>query len=435
MILITITHTPGHHFASWVPAQWSVSDTADVFVVLAGLVAGMVFVPLARRRGFGAMLGRVLVRMRRIWLAQVVTVIAVVCLAVAIDQIPGLSRYYIDVFPLGSIFERPREALIGLVTLTWVPNVFDILPMYVFLMAMVPVLIAAHRIGGIWAVAGLVLGLYAAAQAGVNLPAQPWDREIGWFFNPLAWTLPFALAFAFGAGWIPAPRVTGGVALLALGYLLLFLPITFWPFSLGVWLPGGKEMLTPWVEWLTPVTAKSTHGILRTGSVFAVLALGIHLAGPKGARLREGVTAWPIPEARWIASLAALALVGMALIGSGLRLESLWVGHATAVVSFGAAMVLIWCALGADLRGHVARHAPPRVAERLARIGRNSLGCFIVSTPIALLGALFIELTGGGFWVALVLTILFFMVFDGLSAVLERAPERVALPAKGWGRP
>lgn len=427
MLLITITHTNGHKFSSWVPAQASVSDTADVFVVLAGLVAGMVFVPMALRRGFGAMCLRVIDRVRRILMAQVATVLITALLAVAIGlAFPGLKRDFLTVFPIGPLFERPLEALIGLATLTWLPHNFDILPMYVVLIGSVPLLIATQRYFGLMAVAGLVLGAYALAQLGFNLRSQPWNPEAHWLFNPFAWTLPFATAFAFGAGWIPTPRITGRLALLALLYLLILLPFTFWPISLGVWIPGAKQVLAPVSEFLGPLTVKSSYGFLRLGSVFSVLVIGAWLAGPDGRRLREGITPPPIADATRLGTCAFAVLILAAVLRGGAGPKDFSMIHATSVVMGLAIALIFWCVIGPTMRAHTARHALPALSLRLARIGRNSLGCFVVSTPMAMIGVLLIDLTAAAYWSALLVTGLYFVVFDAVSAAIDRAAAKAS---------
>ena len=96
-------------------------------------------------------------------------------------------------------------------TLTYVPNYFDILPMYLVVLAMMPLVVALGRVSR-GAVAALVLSVWGAAQAGWNLPAEPWsDRP--WFFNPLGWQLVFFTGFAFMMRWLPAPPISRAAGL------------------------------------------------------------------------------------------------------------------------------------------------------------------------------------------------------------------------------
>jgi hypothetical protein len=54
-----------------------------------------------------------------------------------------------------------------------VPNYFDILPMYLVILALIPVMMALARIDVRLALAAS-LGLWVAATAGLNLPAELW---------------------------------------------------------------------------------------------------------------------------------------------------------------------------------------------------------------------------------------------------------------------
>ena len=102
--------------------------------------------------------------------------------------------------------------LIGLMTLTYVPNYFDILPMYLVILALIPVTVALARVDPRLALL-LCVALWAAAAAGLNLPADLWSSKGSdrtWFFNPFAWQLVFFTGFALMAGWLPRPPSVAG---------------------------------------------------------------------------------------------------------------------------------------------------------------------------------------------------------------------------------
>ena len=120
-----------------------------------------------------------------------------------------------------------RNNLLGLLTLTYVPNYFDILPMYLVILAMMPLVMALSLISR-WLVAAFVAGLWLATNwGGLGLPAEPWSNR-QWFFNPFGWQLIFFTGFAFMRGWLPAPPVRVWL-LVAAGVIVLArcpLPIT-----------------------------------------------------------------------------------------------------------------------------------------------------------------------------------------------------------------
>jgi hypothetical protein len=94
------------------------------------------------------------------------------------------------------VFENPVEAHIGLVSLRYQLGYFDILPLYVVLMASAPTIAAIHRL-----TPRLLLPLSAALYVytlttGFNLPTWPVEGE--WFFSPFAWQFIFVLGFLLG---------------------------------------------------------------------------------------------------------------------------------------------------------------------------------------------------------------------------------------------
>ena len=229
MFTMLLSHTRDQELTRWLPNRWSFADAADVFVTLSGLVAGIVFTRIAVTQGWPASTARILRRCRTIWLAQIGSVVGIALLALFIDRVLagplGLGHEYLTLWPVSPVLDKPVEALLSLGAMIWVPNNFDILPMYLVLLLFVPVMIGLHRLAGLPAVLLLILASYGLAHAGLNLPANPWNPGQLWYFNPFAWILPFGIAFCFGAGWIPFPRVTGFRAALAALFLVASLPL------------------------------------------------------------------------------------------------------------------------------------------------------------------------------------------------------------------
>ncbi len=145
------------------------------------------------------------------------------------DHFGGYDQTYIGSLNLWKFFADPGPQLVGLFTLTYVPNYFDVLPMYLVLLAMIPVAVALGRISPLL-VAAAVIGVWLMAQGALwealgapgmawSLPAEPWsDRE--WYFNPFGWQLVFFTGFALMRGWIPAPPVSPVLTGLALAIVL-----------------------------------------------------------------------------------------------------------------------------------------------------------------------------------------------------------------------
>ncbi len=173
--------------------------------------------------------------------------------------------------------------LIGLLTLTYVPNYFDILPMYLVILALIPVMIALAALDVRLAILASV-GLWVAATAGLNLPAEFWfvkpsSRE--WFFNPFAWQLVFFTGFALMAGWLPSPPVRRWLIWAAVAVVAVSLP-----FAWGK-IIGQFEVIRDLRRAGAVLIDKSDFGILRYVHFLALAYLTWVAVGPEGKYLRQ----------------------------------------------------------------------------------------------------------------------------------------------------
>jgi hypothetical protein len=97
-----------------------------------------------------------------------------------------------------AVFYDPILTHIGLATLTHHLGYFDILPLYVVLMAMAPAVAMIDRYVP-WLLLPISLAVYFAALVfQITLPSWPVQGE--WFFNPIAWQAVFVLGFVLAKG-------------------------------------------------------------------------------------------------------------------------------------------------------------------------------------------------------------------------------------------
>ena len=183
--------------------------------------------------------------------------------------------------------------LIGLVTLSYVPNYFDILPMYMVVLAMMPIVMALQRVstGLVFAFMVLVwLGAQESIMGSAHLAfgAEPWS-ERDWYFNPFGWQLIFFTGFAFMRGWIPKPPVHVALIALAAFIVIANIPLS----NIGVravardWFfvtDSGNPVIDARVA-LKPLIDKSDFGLLRFVHFLALAYLAWVLAGDKGDNL------------------------------------------------------------------------------------------------------------------------------------------------------
>jgi hypothetical protein len=101
------------------------------------------------------------------------------------------------------VFHEPLRGALGVALLSHQLGYFNILPLYVALMAAAPAILALARFSPTVALAA-ALGAYGAVKwLGFDLPN--WPEPGGWFFNPLAWQLVFTLGVLAGVRWGEKP--------------------------------------------------------------------------------------------------------------------------------------------------------------------------------------------------------------------------------------
>src|ERR1700738_4402274 len=224
LVTIFINHVPGIYFERFTFRNVSLSDSAELFVFLAGWAMRKLSDGPARALPAEWLILRLETRAFQVYVAQmVVTELAIALLAASALLLD--APFLLDWHNASAVFNNPIKAHIGLVLLTHQLGYFNILPLYVVLIFIAPAVALLHR----HAPALLLLAslaIYAAALVfGVNLPTWPVGGT--WLPNPLAWQLIYVLGFLLagraGLGgfarrhrsilrWLALPVVVLGVA-------------------------------------------------------------------------------------------------------------------------------------------------------------------------------------------------------------------------------
>ncbi|MFV0473783.1 MAG: OpgC family protein [Pikeienuella sp.] len=456
MFIILVSHTPENRWAIWIPARFGFSDATEIFVFCSGMASALAFGGVFIARGWFMGAARVAYRVWQVYWAHISVFFATALTMALIDR-SGLTpadRVYTEWWPVSGLFLDPEAALVGLFTLSYTPPLFDILPMYLAILAMIPAIMLASRLGGRGAVLALVAAVWLAAQLalwgqslkgapthalgealaalgdGVSfliLPANPW-QTLGWYFNPFGWQLVFFTGFAFGMKWLPAPPVRRGLVLLAIAYLLLSLPFAWFKiyandfylppdWAVRLWVAGARD-------FLDPLIGKSGVGLLRYLHFLALAYLAWVAVGPGGVRLNTG---WRAPgPVRGRAVLAALALLVVVTIPyayaeeiravaptSYIRMQATLIRLGLFVapeqigllqIAHGLALAaLVWSAIGAGWRGRVTRDWFLAAAPVIRKVGTQSLAVFMVSITGSQVAGWALDMIGrNSFTVALV---------------------------------
>jgi hypothetical protein len=284
MFIILIAHITGNPWTLWIPARFGFSDATEMFVFCSGMASAIAFGAVFGRAGWLMGTLRIVHRIWQVYWVHLGVFFVTLVLMLAINMTGVFPRDEVGALNLYPFINNTGPNLIGLVTLTYVPNYFDILPMYLVILALIPVMMALARLDVRLALAAS-LGLWAVATAGLNFPAELWfskpsDRP--WFFNPFAWQLVFFTGFALMAGWLPSPPVRRWLVWTAVAVVALSVP-----FAWGK-IIGQVEIIRELRAGAAPLFDKTDFGILRYVHFLALAYLAWVAVGPGGVRLQRG---------------------------------------------------------------------------------------------------------------------------------------------------
>lgn len=278
---IYLDHVPDN-VVSWLTVRnYGFSDATEIFVYISGYTAVIAYSRMMARNGWVRAAARI---WRRVWQLYVAHILLFVAF---IAQIAWVStkldaQALIEEMQLLGLGEDPFRALLEAALLKFRPTNLDVLPLYIVLLAIFPLVLPALLR---WPRAVLLasMALYAATcHFNWNMTAYPGDKV--WFFNPLAWQLVFytgavMAVMAPGLGWIDRWRWPVSIA--------AFLYLCFAAFIALSWHYNSLQSLIPSVvaRQIYPID-KTNVDILRVLH-FLAIAWFVRLAiPPQAAYLR-----------------------------------------------------------------------------------------------------------------------------------------------------
>ncbi len=282
MFIILVAHITNNPWTLYIPARFGFSDATEMFIFCSGMASAIAFGAVFARAGFLMGLFRVVFRIWEIYWVHIATFMLTLAVMFVINRTGLFSRDEVSTLNLVPFLKASGNQVIGLFTLTYVPNYFDILPMYIVILALLPVMMVLARIHVYLALAASVLLWLAANATDFNLPAEYWfsnNSTRQWFFNPFAWQLVFFTGFAFMSGWLPTPPRSRGLAIVALALVLLSLPFA-WHVTIGEF-----DAIQTWRKDWRVLIDKTDFGLLRYLHFLALAYLAWLAAGIAGENL------------------------------------------------------------------------------------------------------------------------------------------------------
>ena len=229
LITIFINHVPGLFYERFTYRAVSISDSAELFVFLAGWSLRYVIGGSERPTPISHIIFRLGGRAVTLYAAHMMIVMIAIAILAATSELfenPLLLEWH----NAAAVFYRPVETHIGIALLSHQLGYFDILPLYVALMLTAPMLAIIDRyVPRMLLPASLTLYLVSLV---VPLTIPAWPVEGQWYFNPLCWQLVFVLGLLIsrdsGLGawarrhivairWVSLPIVIAGLLFVQTG--------------------------------------------------------------------------------------------------------------------------------------------------------------------------------------------------------------------------
>ena len=282
--LIFLDHIPSN-IVSWITIRnYGFSDATEIFVFISGYTAAFVYGRAMRERGVVVASARILKRAWQVYVAHIFLFV------IYLAEIAYVSRsfenpLFAEEMGIFDFLRQPDVTLYEALLLKFKPANMDVLPLYIVLLMMFPLVLWLLIRNASVAIA-LSVALYVLTwEFGWNLESWPNGH---WYFNPFAWQL----LFVFGA-WC----ALGGAVRLAPALrspVTIWLAITYLAFAFGVTLtwyfPRLAFLMPHWLgEWMYPID-KTNLDVLRFAHFLALAALTVRFI-PRD---------WPALQSPWL---------------------------------------------------------------------------------------------------------------------------------------
>jgi len=291
LFCIFIDHLPNNIVAQFTLQSVMFSDAAEVFILISGYTAGMVYGRAMERQGFLIAGVRVYHRVWQLYVAHVF--LFMMFMAMVAHTVGALNNsLYVEEFGAANFLNEPGLAVVKALTLQFQPAFMDILPLYIILLAVLPLVLAGFRsFPGVMLFVSFALWLAVQFDKRIALPAYPGPDQV-WFFNPFAWQALFLLG-----AWLGWRGIGGGISWLRRRWLFclaacLFLAGFLIRFS---WTLHGfydpiPVLISDKLLWV--FLSKRDLGPFRLANILAGALLVARMIDPQ-ARFLASRAAWP----------------------------------------------------------------------------------------------------------------------------------------------
>jgi hypothetical protein len=196
LFFIFFNHIPDNTLSWLTNRAWGFSDATEIFVFVSGYAAVLAYGGVAQRRGYGLATARIMRRVWQLYAAHLLLFLAFIAQIAYLSSQVG-NPIFNEEMEILDFIRDPHIMVLQAILLRFRPVNMDVLPLYIVLLASLPLYLWALPKRPL-AVLAVSLVVYCIAWfGGVNLPA--WPSQQGWYFNPVAWQFLFVLGAVAGS--------------------------------------------------------------------------------------------------------------------------------------------------------------------------------------------------------------------------------------------
>jgi hypothetical protein len=341
--LIYIDHVSPDLLTWFTIRNYGFSDAAEIFIFISGFTAALVYGRATFETGLVIGTARVLRRVWQIYTAHLLLFLVLMAEIACVMALSDKPLFYIQEMEVADFFKEPGPVMIQALLLRFRPLNMDVLPLYIVLMAFLPLVFVLARLHRDLPLAVSIVFYILTIRYDLHLSTY---RDGFWSFNPCAWQL----LFVFGA-WC---ALGGGKRLSA----ILESPLVFWLaaaylsaaffVTLTWYFPQLENFIPAWLSRLIYPINKTDFDILRFTHFLSLAVVALHFVPGGWAGLRSPFARPLILCGQYSLQIfalgVALSFAGYALLmelNAGVALHVI-VGTAGILIMYGVARTFTW---------------------------------------------------------------------------------------------
>lgn len=282
---IFVDHIPSSSIGQITFRNFGFSDATEIFVFISGYTAAIVYGAALDRGGFIFMTLQVLKRCWQLYAAHILLFVFFLAQISWVATRFG-NASFIEELNITAFLDAPLESIFSALMLHYRPVNLDVLPMYIALLFVMPLLLVMAR-------ASRILTLLLSIALWLGVQQRQWAFPVyeggdTWFFNPLGWQLMFVIGILCASlrgqnsPWLAWRPWLAGIAVL----YLLFAGII----AVGWRIPAIDRITEPLVGWWLYPIDKTNLGWARVVHFLATAYLVGHFVRPESRFLSWHIT-------------------------------------------------------------------------------------------------------------------------------------------------